>query len=154
MIRITVFCICFLIVVFSFGSCLINNDRCESPDCEQSTNFRFNLIDSLGNDLVLGDSSIYELIDLEIRDSNQNIYFIRPARVSSDSILIVELDGQFDEYHLYLDNAKVDHFSVGFRETNEHCCGQTFWIDEIEFHQLDSWPPLPNIGSTRLVIDN
>ena len=139
-------------LIFCFG-CWVN-DKCLSPDCEHSSEFRFNLIDESGIDVVFDNAHQYEVADIAISDKQGVDYHVKGVKItSSDKVLIVNLDGHVNQYDLLLYGNTIDTFLVSFRETEEECCGKTYWINNVEFSSLDTSLPSTNIGSLHIKIN-
>ncbi|AHM62662.1 hypothetical protein D770_22075 [Flammeovirgaceae bacterium 311] len=131
-----------------------SDDKCLSPDCEHSTEFRFNLVDASGADVIFDGTNQYEVSDIAVVDQQGVEYQIVSAKITSvDEVLLVDLNGHVNHYDLLLDGEKKDSFTVNFRETNEECCGHTYWIDNIRFNSLQTYFPSNDVGSLHIKIN-
>ncbi len=139
-----------LLTLTLFVSC---EDPCWQADCLRSTEYRFNLLDEEGNDLIIGDSTQFSLDALSVIDSLNNSYQIEIGSFGGVSALIVTLSGDQLDYILILDNKRLDSFKVTFRKVQENCCGLTPWIDNVDFKTLRTEPPKDDVGSTYIYIE-
>ncbi len=132
-----------------FVSC---EDPCWRPDCLYSTEYRFNLLDEEGNDLIFGDSAQFSLDELSIIDSLNHSYRIEIGNFGNVSALMVTLSGDQHDYSLILKDQPLDTFSVTFEQTQEECCGLTNWVDVVEFETLRTEPPKDDVRSTYIYL--
>ncbi|HYG03694.1 MAG TPA: hypothetical protein VD927_14700 [Chryseosolibacter sp.] len=137
-------------IISGMVSCLGIDDSCLSPDCANALEMRFNLVDPSGRDLEF-DSTHYAVSEIQIIDNAGKSQTVREESVGVP-ILVVDLIDHEDEYQLVLKGTAVDTFKVSYRQTNEECCGETFWIEDVEFN-LPTGTRAQNIGSLPIVID-
>jgi hypothetical protein len=141
-----------LLIPLLFVSC----NRCEEPACLTSTEFRFNLVDSFGEDLLFGESSSLMSSDLSIASKDGSVYNLSEGSFANDEqAIIAELNGEIEEYLLIIKSDTVDSFIVHFEELQDkhNCCPfGYFTINSVIFNQLET--SINNAtGSTNLIIN-
>ena len=122
-------------------------DPCWQAECFYSTEYRFNLIDTSGIDLIIGDRPEYSLNQLMIVDSLNNTYNIKIGDFGETSALIVTLSGEQIHYSLVLNGQVLDNFLVIYELRQEECCGLTPWIINVEFEKLRTELSKDDVGS-------
>lgn len=140
---------CFLFAM-CLGSCLME-EKCLDPDCYNAGNMRFNLINSAGKDLVF-DSTAYQVSEIKVIDLSGREEPIQATVISGTDILVVDLLHHKGDYQLLLKGTAVDTFKVSYKKTQEECCGETFWVDDVQFN-LPTGSKDPNIGAIPVVIE-
>ena len=139
--------------VFMAVGCL-NYDKCLDK-CYGTTDFRMNIIDSVGNDLIFGDSSILSLSDISIIASNGSEISLRSEFITKDNeVIIVEFDENFNRYSLNVNSVSIDSITAEFYTVHEECCGKISYLDTVKFDKIEHFIPDPSfIASTHLVVN-
>ncbi len=144
----------FILYLLLLSGCGLNYDECLDPDCASSRIYRFNLMDSNGNDLIF-DGSTYQLDDVILKDTLGNTYSIAEVRLGATmpKALVVEFDEQHRDYLLYLKSTFIDSLTVDFYATVEKCCpDSTYWVESVKYSNIYSYP-FSDTGAEYLVVE-
>lgn len=141
-----------IIALLSVSFLIACESTCWQAQCYDATEFRFNLIDSAGNDLFFGDSALYAVKHLQIKDSLNNSYVIQSADYGSMKF-VVALSEDYLSYQISLEDSTLDFFSVTYEWLEEECCGLTPWVKDVKFQRLRTDISEDYIGSTNIYLE-